>query len=245
MSAISSQLSSQPREIALLGSIPPLQTGDHLTRDEFERRYRAMPRNTKAELLEGIVYIMTPSVSADGHGVPHFEFITWLGAYRWSTPGTQGGDNTSVRLDSKNEPQPDVYLRILPSHGGQSRTSEDKFIEGAPELVTEIAASSVSYDLHEKLEVYRRNGVQEYIVWRTWERAIDWFKLVDGKFVRQVPGDDGILKSTVFPGLWLAVNAMLAGDQAKVEAALRQGLASPEHLQFVQKLQAQSVGANA
>lgn len=144
---------------AFLGLVPPLQSGDHLTRAEFERRYKASPAHIKAELIEGIVYIMTP-VSEPGHARPHLRFGTWLGTYEIHTSGTIGGDNGSIRMDMDNMPQPDAYLRIEFGCGGQSKLGEDeKYVEGAPDLVAEVAASSASYDLHEKLRVYRRNGV--------------------------------------------------------------------------------------
>ncbi len=216
--------------------VPPLESGDCLTRVEFERRYRATPEKFKAELIEGVVYVMASPVSDDGHSAPQFDFITWLGVYAWSTPGTRGGDNGTVRLDLDNEPQPDAFLRILPDYGGQSRKSEDDYIEGAPELVAEIAASSASYDLHQKLNAYRRNGVREYIVWRTWDRAIDWFVLRDGVFVPQTPDEQGLHKSAAFPGLWLDATAMLAGDRQRVMAVAQQGIASPEHEQFIAHL---------
>jgi len=235
MSTVSSN-SLTPPIVPGLDRVPPLQTGDHLSRDEFERRYHATPKQFKAELIEGIVYVMGPPVSDPGHSHPHFRFITWLGIYEAHTPGTAGGDNGTVRLDLKNEPQPDTFLRILPDYGGQSRDTEDKYIEGAPELVAEIAASSVSYDLHEKLEAYRRNGVREYIVWRVWDKAIDWFMLDDGKFVLQRPDALGLYKSNVFPGLWLDSKALLSGEQAKVLSVVQQGLASPEHRAFVEEL---------
>ena len=40
--------------------ILPLEHGDHLTREEFERRYEAMPHVRKAELIEGVVYMPSP-----------------------------------------------------------------------------------------------------------------------------------------------------------------------------------------
>jgi Uma2 family endonuclease len=216
--------------------IPPLQSGDRLSRDEFERRYRAMLDGSKCELIDGVVYVTPPPVSSGGHSSPQFRFVGWLAVYEAQTPGTEGGDNGTVRLDGKSEPQPDVMLRIAPAHGGQSRTSADDYVEGAPELITEIAASSASYDLHDKLEAYRRNGVREYIVWRTLDRAIDWFKLQDGQYVPQTPDSEGIVKSAVFPGLWLDVKAMLAGDRARVLQVLQRGVASAEHQEFVAQL---------
>lgn len=104
-----------------------------------------MPYLKKAELLEGVVYIGSP-VQVDQYGNPHAIIVMWLGVYQAATSGTQVGDNCTVRLDVDNEPQPDAFLRILPEYGGQSRTSEDGYVEGAPELIAEVAASGVSID---------------------------------------------------------------------------------------------------
>jgi Uma2 family endonuclease len=215
-------------------AIPPLRNGDHLTRDEFERRYESMTGVNKAELIEGVVHVPSP-VSAEDHGEPHFDLITWLGVYRAGTPAVRGGDNTTLRLDLDNEPQPDGYLRLLPECGGQTRLV-DGYVTGAPELIVEIAASSASYDLHEKLNAYRRNGVQECVVWRVWDAAIDWFMLRGGRFESLQPRDS-IYRSETFPGLWLDPDAVLQGDLARVLAVLQQGLASPEHAAFVAGLE--------
>src|SRR5438876_9636712 len=98
------------------GRLPPLQPGDRLTRDEFERRYQAMPDLKKAELIDGVVYMPSP-VTDDEHGGSQFEFISWLGIYRMLTPGIVGGDNSTLRLPlGLSMPQPDSYLRILPEY---------------------------------------------------------------------------------------------------------------------------------
>jgi len=213
---------------------PPLEAGDHLTRVEFERRYAAMPELKKAELIEGVVYMPSP-VSAK-HGTPHSGVITWLGVYRSATPGIVLSDNSTVRLDEDNEPQPDALLAIEPACGGQSRIDEDGYFAGAPELVAEIASSSVSYDLHSKLHVYRRQGVREYLVLRVRDAEVDWFGLVDGQYVPLARDESGLVKSRVFPGLWLDAPAMLRGDLARVLARLQEGIASPEHASFVASL---------
>jgi Uma2 family endonuclease len=217
-------------------AIPPLENGDRLTRAEFERRYDAMPDLKKAELIEGEVYVGSP-VRLRQHGKPHVQLVTWIGNYTAGTPGVVAADNSSIRLDLDNEPQPDVFLMIEPEHGGQARISEDDYVENAPELVAEVAASSVSYDLGKKLHVYRRNEVREYIVWRVRDRAVDWFVLRGGNYEPLVPGADGLLRSEVFPGLWLEPSALLRGDLATVLAVVQQGLASPEHADFVACLQ--------
>ena len=144
----------------------------------------------------------------------------------------QGSDNGTVRLDLENEPQPDAFLRIAPECGGQSR-NDDEYVAGPPELIAEISVSSVSYDLHDKLRAYQRNGVREYLVWRVWDSAIDWFVLREGPFERLPPTEAGHYQSEVFPGLWLDLAALLRGDVAQVLAVLQQGIASPEHAAFV------------
>ena len=207
--------------------ILPLENGDRLSRCEFERRYQAMPQTKKAELIEGKVYMASPVRII--HGQPHAYVMTWLGIYHAATPGTQLADNTTVRLDLDNEPQPDALLRI---ETGQSVIDADNYIQGAPELIVEIAASSASYDLQEKLQVYRRNGVQEYIVWQVSEQIIDWFRLRDGKYLK-LQSEKNIIKSEVFPGLWLATDSILQGDLAQVLEIVQTGLATTEHQNFV------------
>ncbi|NET56613.1 MAG: Uma2 family endonuclease [Symploca sp. SIO2E6] len=204
-------------------TIPPLENGDTLNVTEFERRYSTMPTLKKAELIEGIVYMGSP-LRITQHGNPHSSIIGWLMVYQAYTPGVQLGDNCTVRLDADNEPQPDALLRI--EVGGQSTISEDGYVEGAPELIAEIAASTVSIDIHDKLKVYRRNQVQEYIVWRVEDQKLDWFRLVEGKYIKLTANEEGIISSEVFPGLWLDKQALLAGDLAKVLAVLQQGLAA-------------------
>jgi Uma2 family endonuclease len=199
---------------------PPLESGDSLTRTEFERRYQAMSDIKKAELIEGVVYMASP-LRYRNHGVPHAQIMGWLLTYVANTPGVGIADNTTVRLDADNEPQPDALLRI--EVGGQSRISEDDYVEGAPELIVEIAASSASIDLHDKLKAYRRNQVQEYLVWRVYDGEFDWYRLTEGEYKLLNVNADGILCSQVFPGLWLDVSALLSGDLAKVLAVCQQG----------------------
>ena len=214
-------------------TIPPLENGDKLTRTEFERRYHAMPNLKKAELIEGVVYVASP-LRIKSHGEPHAYIMAWLGVYKAATPGVGVADNTTVLLDADNEPQPDAILRI--ETGGQSQINQDDYVQGAPELIVEIAASSASYDLHEKLKVYRRNRVQEYLVWRVYDRQFDWFRLNEGEYIKLEPNENGIICSQVFLGLWLDKSALLAGKGAKVLEVLQQGLASEEHQGFVQDL---------
>ncbi len=193
-----------------------LESGDRLTRFEFHRRYEAMPNLKYAELVEGVVYLASP-LRARYHGEPENSLGTWLGAYRASHPGLHVAHNSTLILDSDNEFQPDLCMW---RDGGSARFDAEGFIEGAPELVAEIAASSVSLDLHQKKHVYRRHEVREYIVWRVLEGALDWFVLIDGEFQLLLPGPGGVIESREFPGLRLNTAALLAGDMAGVLASL-------------------------
>jgi Uma2 family endonuclease len=216
-------------------ALPPLFAGDRLTRHEFHRRYEAMPKRQKAELVEGVVYMPSP-LRIDYHARPHADMITWLGVYRSATPGVFAADNGTLFLDLDNDVQPDVTLCIDAAAGGHSRIRPDGYAEGAPELIAEIAASSASYDLHDKLRAYRRNGVQEYLVWRVLDGAIDWWELVEGAYVPLPADEHGVVDSRVFPGLRLDVAAMLAGDLARALAVQQAALGGAAHAAFVEKL---------
>lgn len=222
-------------------AIPKLASGDRLSRDEFERRYAAMPHVKKAELIDGEVY-MPPAVTID-HAEPHAILIGCFIQYWFATLEVTVGDNATVRLDDRTEPQPDVSMFVRPEFGGRV-AFVDSYIDGAPDLVAEIATTTASIDLNRKMLAYQRNGVTEYIVWRTHDEAIDWFLLRDGLFVRQQPDEHGIHKSVAFPGLWLNATALLAPDMSAVLQTLMQGIASQEHAEFVEGLRSRTAASS-
>ncbi|MCU0778364.1 MAG: Uma2 family endonuclease [Akkermansiaceae bacterium] len=204
----------KPRAVS--ANPPQLQQGDVLTRTEFERRYAAMPHVKKAELIEGIVYMASP-VRADVHGIPHVDLATLLRVYATKHPGLLVADNATVRLDTLNEPQPDL---LLMRENGQAHMDADGYICGAPEFIAEIAASSASYDLHQKKRTYQRAGVLEYLVWIADENRLLWCRLLNDEFV-EIPADaDGLIASATFPGLVIDSKALTAGDLAAALARL-------------------------
>lgn len=222
-------------------TIPRLESGDRLSRDEFRRRYEAMP-GVKAELIEGIVHMASP-VRWDGHGFETSLIVTWLTMYYGGTPGVFPADNATTRLNTNNEPQPDGLLFIHPRNGGQTKLV-DGYIEGAPELAVEVASSSVSIDVHAKLRAYQKAGVREYVIWRTQDGEVDWLALDEsGAFVPRPRDADGVCRSGTLPGLWLDVPALLAGDILRVVETLNRGLATPDHAAFVERLAAHASAA--
>jgi hypothetical protein len=218
--------------------VPPLRNGDHLNAEEFERRYDAMPGLKKAELINGVVYV-PPDADFENYGGPRFDLIGWLGVYQAWTPGVRGADNTTLRLPFDNRPQPDGCLIIEPSHGGQV-SIQDGYISGGPELVAEVAGIEDIIRFHKKLDLYSRNGVCEYIVWQAFCEQLNWFVFVRrrGKFRILPLGDDGIYRSEVLPGLWLDPVALMNRDLLRVFEVVQQGVATPEHAEFVARLQA-------
>lgn len=202
-------------------SLTILENGDRLNREEFERRYTAS-KIKKAELIEGIVHVASP-LRFTPHGKPHSNIITWLGTYQAAIAGLEVGIEPTVRLDNDNEPQPDAVLFRIE---GNARIDDDGYISGAPELIAEIAASTVSYDLHSKKRTYERSGVKEYIVWRTLDRQIDWFILENGKYSQLESDALGVMRSQEFAGLWLNVNAILSNDMSAVLQTLQTGLST-------------------
>jgi Uma2 family endonuclease len=175
-----------------LSKVPPLENGDRLSRPEFERRYAADPHIKKAELIEGTVYVASP-LRHRQHGKPHSRIQTWIGFYQAMTPGIDLSTEPIVRMDLDNEPQPDVVLFF--ERGGGITIAGDGYLEGAPELVIEIAGSSAAIDAGTKKQVYRRNGIQEYILWQSYENRLDWFQLVEGEYQLLLPDEAGVIRS--------------------------------------------------
>jgi Uma2 family endonuclease len=212
--------------------VPTLVAGDRMTRAEFLRRWEAMPNVKFAELIGGVVYMPSP-LSRD-HGVPDLRVGGWLSYYAAFTPGCEASNNTTW-LMREDSPQPDVYLRLLPEHGGQSATA-GLYPQGAPEFLAEICLSSTERDLHEKFDLYQEAGVREYLVLLVPEQEVRWHRLINGVFQVVAADADGVMRSAVFPGLWLDAAALLAGDMAKVFTVLTKGLNTPEHGEFVARL---------
>ena len=210
----------------------PLVAGERLTRDEFLRRWEQLPHIKHAELIRGIVYM--PSPLSFVHGRNDLSAAHWLSHYSVKTPGTQAGLNTTW-LMLEDSPQPDVYLRIADGYGGQSKL-KGKYPEGAPELIVETCVSRTAYDLGPKLDLYREAGVQEYITVLLEESKVQWRRLASGVYVMLNPSSDGIVRSTVFPGLWLDPAALLAGDGQRMLEVVDAGIAMEEHAEFVTRL---------
>lgn len=217
---------------------PPLESGDRLTRAEFERRYWLHPEIKKAELIEGVVYVASP-LRVKQHGEPHSHIITWLGVYLASTPGLRMADSSTYRLDEENELQPDVSVWIEQPINGGAQIDADDYLIGAPELLVEVAASTASIDLGDKKRAYQRKGVQEYLVLHIYEEQVSWFTWQGGDYQEIAADADGIVRSQVFPGLWLDPAKFWAGDLGGLLATLQAGLASTEHMAFVEKIKPQ------
>lgn len=217
---------------ATINAAPPLQAGDKLTSEEFLRRWEQHPEIKFAELIGGIVYMPSPLTRL--HSVSDHLVSAWLCTYQAHTPGTESAGNVTTLLGYDDTPQPDDYLRVLPEFGGQSR-NEGKYVGGASELLVEVCVSSASYDLNQKLNLYEKAGVPEYLAVLMREQEIRWHRFTSKGYHLLRP-TGGIWKSKVFPGLWLDGDALLAHDSAKVLATLQKGLQSAEHAAFVKKL---------
>jgi Uma2 family endonuclease len=221
-----------------LGSsqIPPLENGDRLTLHEFMRRYEAMPDYVRAELIEGIVY-MASATRQKHHGRPHGWLANVISTYAMRT-GIDFGDSPTTELDAENAPEPDLMMLLPAELGGRAIVNEAGYINGPPDFIAEISASTVSMDLHGKLRAYQKNGVKEYVVWRVQEAAVDWFVLQDAKFIPLAADEHGIYRSQVFPGLWLNVPALLRRDAKALWATLDEGMATKGYREFAARVAA-------
>jgi Uma2 family endonuclease len=217
-------------------STPPLLEGDSLTSDEFLRRWEELPDLKRAELIDGIVYMSSP-VSRD-HGDYQVFLCNWLGFYTMATPGCRSSAEATWVMAERQVPQPDVTLRILPEYGGQSGIAGE-YAAGSPELIVEVAVSSYSRDFGAKKRLYERMGVREYFIASPRDEKLLSFSLTSNGFHPLETDDNGILRSAYFPGLWLDIKSLWDLDLERMNAVLQQGLATPEHAAFAEKLASQ------
>ncbi len=220
------------RELPRSAGRDELHSGDRMTREEFHRIYQTLPEDFKAELIGGTVYVASPL--GRKHATDHLILGSVFASYSTRTTGLEAGDNATVLLSDDSEPQPDLYLRVLPEFGGQSRTTEDDYVAGPPELLAEVTHSSRSADLHSKKDDYTSYGVLEYLVICLKERQVRWFDL-KGRHEFSVDAD-GVIRSRVFPGLWIDTGALFQKDSKKLQAALEKGMATPEYAAFAKRL---------
>jgi Uma2 family endonuclease len=212
---------------------PTLENGDRLSQAEFHRLYEQMPPDFRAELLGGVVYV--PSPHRRQHGTHLLRLGNLFLQFADGTPGVEAGASVTIILGEEDEPQPDLYLRVLPDKGGQSWTTEDDYLAGPPELLAEVASTARAIDLHLKRARYQETGVVEYVVWCVQEQQLLWYHLGSS---RQIKADgEGIFRSKVFPGLWIDGAALAASRAPKLRDVLRAGLTSPAHERFAAKLQ--------
>ena len=221
--------------IAMHAAPKTLVEGQRLDQPTFHALYEAMPLGTRAELIDGVVYM--PSPVGLEHGKAQVPVIVWLSYYAENTPGLEAMDNATTIIGWKSEPQPDGLLRILPEYGGRT-WNEGGYIHGAPEFIAEVAKATRYVDFGPKLDDYQRAGVMEYVVRTIDPDEIYWFVLERGTLVQRSIEADGLYHSTVFPGLWLDPVALLNGDTRQLRAVVDMGCASPDHAAFVARLAA-------
>jgi Uma2 family endonuclease len=132
-------------------------------------------------------------------------------------PDCETANDSTWIIDKSSTVQPDCFLRYVQ---GNSWLDEQSYLRGAPELVVEISASTVSMDSHQKKANYERAGVREYIVWRVIDKVIDIWRYDDQtkSFLAAPPNADRIWSSAVFPGLVLDLAAVM---EMNSQAAIR------------------------
>ncbi len=209
-----------------------LSEGMPLSRAEFDQ----LGECRGLERLNGRLCLPPAAFRHRDHGQPHAILAFWATSYIASTSGIEISVASTVKMDADNDPEPDLSLFRTKSFGGRVILDPEGYLVGAPELAAEVSASTTYKDLTVKYKLYQKHGVNEYIVWNTEVGKFDWFELHDGRYQLRPTPEDGIYRSSVFPGLWLDYQSLQAFDYQGVLATLQSGFATPEHAKFVQQL---------
>lgn len=219
---------------------PPagLTTGMRMDWPEFEARWLELPSLKRAELIDGVVHM--PSPTSDTHGDPDAAIGHWIGFYLLHTPGLRRTSNPTLVLDNANVPQPDAILRIDRRPLAQRRYGGPlEYARPPVEMAIEVSVTSGRRDTVVKRELYHRFRVREYLIWRVLDDALDWLAWRSEGYEPLTPDEAGVLRSEVFPGLWLDTRALLADDLPALAAAVNAGCATPEHAAFLATLASQ------
>lgn len=226
-------LAALPTGPASSNGVPLLENGARMRQPEFHRRYCESSGKAKIELIGGVVFVASPL--SWPHALYHDELGYLLGTYCRATPGTELGHDATAILGEQSEPRPDLLLRVIAECGGRSQVNAQKYVSGPPELLAEIAYSSLSIDLNQKRIDYEQAGVLEYLVLSIEDEQLFWFHFPSGNAI--TANRRGVSRSLVFPGLWIHVPGLFARDSERSQQVLQQGLNSPAHRAFVRQLE--------
>lgn len=104
-----------------------------------------------------------------------------------------------IFFDNDNVFQPDILF----ISAGRIKEIVHERISGAPDLVIEILSpSNAYYDLRQKMGVYEKYGVKEYIIVDPIQENADIYSLRDGAYhLNQKAEKSEILNSVILPGL--------------------------------------------
>lgn len=152
------------------------------------------PEKERWEIIDGIAYNMTPAPSTRHQRISRN--ITWeFGRQIEKLRGCEFFEApTDVVLDEYNVVQPDIFIIC-----DTEKITEDN-IQGAPDLVVEIASASTEVkDRREKLKLYERFGVKEYIIVFPEREYVERYHLEEGKYgAPEIFNWDEVLKLKTF-----------------------------------------------
>jgi Uma2 family endonuclease len=81
------------------------------------------------------------------------------------------------------------------------------FLDGPADLAVEVVSTaSITVDRVDKFDEYARGGVREYWLIDPLRKQADFYRRGDDGLFRPIPPVDGVVHSTVLPGLWLKVD---------------------------------------
>lgn len=158
-----------------------------------------------------------------------------INEYRVRTVGLYACINVGVKLGDVFV-NPDFMVMIGKGHHNQCKPDfENDYFVGPPNFIMDIHNDLNSEFIQERKQLYEKSGVQEYVIVHENLEWVEWNRLEKGKLFKKKkfqevqPDENGIIKSSSLPGLWIPINALKKRNNWAVMACIDQGLTRRGH----------------
>jgi hypothetical protein len=159
-----------------------------------------------------------------------------INKYRILTPGLYACINIGVKINGQIE-YPDLIVMVNSGNKKQCEPDyENNYFNGPPNFIVDIEEDTSSAFLKNRKKLFAFSGVEEYLIVNEALTKIEWNRLIKDEFQEIYPDDDGIIKSSGLPGLWIPINELKKRNYWAVMASIEHGTTRTGHHKLMQTI---------